>query len=127
MKPGAKTIQQKGRRIPIQLQKAVNEEMKRLLKEGHIEKINESKADVFIQPTISTVKKDRSVKIALDARALNQAIDKDNYQMPNLDILLDMVAEKLDTEDGEAWFSWVGMTYAYVQIPLHQLTAKETV
>ena len=45
--------------------------------------------------------------------------------MPNLDNLLDMVAEKLDTEEGEAWFSSVDMTYAYDQIPLHQLTGKQ--
>ena len=77
------------------------------------EQINEITDDVFIQPTVMTVKKDRSVKIALDARALNQAIEKDKYQMPNLENLLDMVAEKkrklektrkLDTEKGEAWF-----------------------
>ena len=91
---------------------------------GHIEKINEIKDDVFIQPTVITVKKDRSVKIALDARALNRAIDKDKYQMPNLENLLDMVAEKLDSENGEAWFSSLDMTYAYGQIPLHLLTAK---
>ena len=82
-----------------------------MLKEGHIEKINEIKDDVFIQPTVITVKKDRSVKIALDARALNQAIDIDNinntdkYQMSNLENLLDMVNEKLDKEKGIAWFS----------------------
>ena len=125
LKPEAKITQQKGRRIPIQLQKAVNEEIKRLLKDCHIEKIDEIKDDVFIQPTVITVKKDRPVNIALDARALNQAIDKDKYQMPNLDNLLDMVAEKLDTEEGEAWFSSVDMTYAYGQIPLRQLTAKQ--
>ena len=124
LKSEAEVSQQKGRRIPIQLQKAVDEEISRLLKEGHIEKIDEIKDDVFIQPTVITVKKDRSVKIALDARALNKAIDKDKYQMPNLDNLLDMVAEKLDTEEGEAWFSSVDMTYAYGQVPLHQLTAK---
>ena len=124
LKPDAKITQQKGRRIPIQLQNAVDAEIKRLLKEGHIEKINEIKDDVFIQPTVITVKKDRSVKIALDARALNQAIDKDKYQMPNLDNLLDMVAEKLDNEEGEAWYSSVDMTYAYGQIPLHLLSAK---
>ena len=45
--------------------------------------------------------------------------------MPNLDILLDMVAEKLATEEGEAWFSSVNMTYAYSQVPLHHLTAKQ--
>ena len=42
--------------------------------------------------------------------------------MPNLDNLLDMVAEKLDNENGEAWFSSVDMTYG--QVPLHSLTAK---
>ena len=64
------------------------------------------------------------MKIALNARALNQAIDKDKYQMPNLDNLLDMVAEKLDNENGEACYSSVDMTYAYGQVPFHPLTAK---
>ena len=85
LKSDAKFSQQKGRRIPIQLQNAVDAEIKQLLKDGHLEKINEIEDDVFIQPTVITVKKDRSVKIALDARALHQAIDKDKDQMPNLD------------------------------------------
>ena len=45
--------------------------------------------------------------------------------MPNLDNLLDMVAEKLDSEKGEAWYSSVDMTLAYGQNPLHSLTAKQ--
>ena len=64
------------------------------------------------------------MKFALDARALNQAIDKDKYQMPKLDNLLDIVAEKLDNENGEAWYSSVDMTYAYGQVHLLSLTAK---
>ena len=44
--------------------------------------------------------------------------------MPNLEILLDMVAEKLDTENKEAWFSSAFMTYAYGQVPLHLPTAQ---
>ena len=124
IKSDAKISQQKGRPIPIQQQNAIDAEIKRLLKDGHIEKISEIKDDVFIQPTVITVKKDRSVKIALDARALNQAIDKDKYQMQYLDNLLDMVAGKLDNENGEAWYSSVDLTYAYGQVPLHPLTAK---
>ena len=124
LKSDAKISQQKRRRIPIQLQNAVDAETKQLLKDGHIEKINEIKDDVFIQPTVITVQKDRSVKNALDARALNPTIDNDKYQMPNLDKLLDMVAKKLDNENGEAWYSSVDMTYAYGQVPLHSLTAK---
>ena len=35
-----------------------------------------------------------------------------------------MIAEKLNKEKKEAWYSSVDMTYAYGQVPLHQLTKK---
>ena len=73
-----------------------------MLHEGHIKQVNDIKDDVFISPTVITVKKDRSVKRALNARALNQATEKDKYQMPNLENLFDMVAEKLGSEIGVA-------------------------
>ena len=44
--------------------------------------------------------------------------------MPSLGNLLHMVAEKLDTEKGEPWFSLVETTYAYGQVPLHLIIAK---
>ena len=66
----------------------------------------------------------KSVKIALDARAINESIAKDKYQMPNLDNLIDMIDEKLDKKEGEAWYSFVDMTYAYGQVPIHELTDK---
>ena len=93
IKNEAKVTQQKGRRIPIQLQEQVDKKIEKLLKERHIEKVDKIQDNVFIQPTVITVKKDKSVKIALDVRALNQSIAKDNYQMPNLDNLIDMIAE----------------------------------
>ena len=46
-KADAKLSQQTGRRIPIQLQMAVDEEIDRLLKGGHNEKIIERKNDVL--------------------------------------------------------------------------------
>ena len=120
----ANVTQQKGRRIPIQLHEQVDKEIEMLLKRGHIEKVNKIQDNVFIQPTVITVKKDKSVKIALDARALNQSIAKDKHQMPNLDNLIDMIAEKLDEKEKKAWYSSVDMTYAYEQIPLHNLAEK---
>ena len=93
-------ITQKSRRIPIQLQNQVVHDIKKLLKAGQIEKANELQDDVFIQPTIITVKKDNSVKSVLDARALNQSIDTDLLRMPNLDNLIDMIAERLDQKRG---------------------------
>ena len=77
VKSEAKIMQQKGHRIPIHLQEQVDKEIEKLLKEGHFEKVDKIQDDVFIQPTVITVKKDKYVKIALDARALNQSIAKD--------------------------------------------------
>ena len=50
-----------------------------MLKGRLIKKISELKYNLFTKPTVITVKKDRTVKKALDAKALNQAIDKDKY------------------------------------------------
>ena len=109
------------------MQKSVGAEIKRLLIRGHVQKIDRIKDYVFIQTTLITVKKYKSVKIALDARALNRAIDRDNYQMTNLENLMDVIAEKLDDEKEEAWYATLDLTYAYGQIPLDFSTAKHCV
>ena len=117
--------QQKGRRIPLQLQNSVEKELQKLMKNGHIEKVSEIKDDVFIQPTVITVKRDKTVKIALDARAMNENIKKDKYQMPNLDDLLNTLAETITSEDGEkVWFTSVDLKYAFGQVKLNPELAK---
>ena len=124
-KPHAKITQQKGRRVPVQLQDAVQKEIERLLNEGHIERVTEATDEEFIQPIVITVKRDMSVKIALDARALNNEIVKDKYLMPNLEHLIEMVAEQFDTENkGIAWYTSLDMQYAYGQVPLNKETAQ---
>ena len=125
MKDNARISQQKRRRVPIQLQNQKDGEINKLPKEGHIEKVEKIRNDNFIQPTVITVKKYKSVKIALDARSLDESIAKDKYQMPNLDTLIDLIAEKLDEKKTcKAWYSSVDMTYAYGQVPLHELTKR---
>ena len=70
-------------------------------------KVDKIQDDVFIQPTVITGKNDKSVKITLDARVLNESIAKDKYQMPNLGSLIDMIAEESGKSEGEAWYSSV--------------------
>ena len=125
-KQEAKITQQKGRRVPIQLQDAVQKEaIEGLLNEGHIERGTEVTDKEFIQRIVITVKRDKSVKMALDARALNNEIVKDKYQMPNLEHLVDMVAEQLDRENkGIAWYTSLDMQYTIGQVPLNKETAK---
>ena len=91
----------KVRQTAEQLQKVLGLEMKRLLKDGHSEKLSELTDDVYIQPTLITAKKDRSVKIVLDAIALNQSIEEDKYKMSYLENQLVMIAGKLDSEKRE--------------------------
>ena len=55
-------LQEKGRRIPIHIQGKVYEEMEKLLKEGHIKRLDKCTSDCFIAPIVITVKKDDSIK-----------------------------------------------------------------
>ena len=69
----------------------------KIKRKGPYRKKNEIKDDAFIQPTVITVKREKSMKIALDARVterktMNENRKKNNYQMPNLDDLLSTLA-----------------------------------
>ena len=61
-------IQEKGRRIPIHVQEKVEKEIEKLLLEGHIQKLEKCTSDFFIAPIVITVKKDDSIKLALDRK-----------------------------------------------------------
>ena len=84
LKENANILQQKRRPIPIHLQYQVAEELKRLIKNGYLEKATEITEDCFVSPAVITVKKDKSMKIALDSRKSNKATIKRKTQMPNI-------------------------------------------
>ena len=117
---------QKGRRVPINLQPRVSDELERLQTEGHIEKLSSCSDEHFISPIVITVKKDQSIKLALDSKVLNKAIHKNKYQMPNIEMLIDTISQHLtDTQNGQqAYFTTLDLKYAYSQLKLHHDTAK---
>ena len=84
---------QKGRRVPNNLQPFVNEELKKLLDEEHVIKVNNCSDKNFIQPTVITVESDKTVELALDSKILNKSIQKNKYQMPNIDNLIDTMQQ----------------------------------
>ena len=73
-----------------------------------------------------TVKKDQSVKLALDSKVFNKALHKNKYQMPNIDMLIDTNSLFLtNNQNGQkAYFSTLNLKYAYSQLKLHNDTAK---
>ena len=117
---------QKIRRVPINLLDKVSDELKKLSEQGHIEKLQECSDKNFISPIVITVKKDQSVKLALDSKVLNKAIHKNKYQMPNIDSLIDSISQHInDSNHGDnVYFSTIDLEYAYSQLNLHPDTAR---
>ena len=73
------------------------------------------------------MKKDKSIKLALDSKILNTAIHKNKYQTPNIETLIDSVGEQLtdpSTANMEPWFSSIDLKYAYGQLPLDKETSN---
>ena len=76
---------------------------------------------------VITVKKTKSVKIALDSKKLNDAIHKNKYQMQSIDHLIDSVAVYISERKilpGKHFFSKIDLKYAYSQIPLDENIQK---
>ena len=94
-----------------------------MLEQGHIDEVVTIK-DVLIQSVVTTVKKDRSVKSILESRVINISIAKYNYQMPNIDTLMGMIAETNDEKEGQVIRLPVYMKPASGQVPLDESTAK---
>ena len=116
---------QKGRRVPINLQPLVNIELKKLLDEKHIIKLSSCSDKNFISPIVITVKRDKTVKLALDSKILNKSIHKNKYQMPNFDNLIDTIQQNLNTSASQetAYYSTLDLKYAYSQLKLDPETA----
>ena len=101
LKPGHYPIKQKARPVPLHLQKDVEREVERLIKSGHLEKINNVDEDCFVSPVVKTVKSDKLVKIALDLRKLNDSFIKTRPHMPNMEELLYQISVEI-TRDRRA-------------------------
>ena len=112
--------------MPITLQDKVDKEIDNFLRQGHIEKLNECSDKYFVSPIVITVKKDGSVKLALESRELNNQVHKNKYQMPNIEELMDTVRQMIsERKPGDVYFSTMDLTYAYGQLPLSPETSVQ--
>ena len=122
-KKNANIIQQKGRPIPIHLQDQVAEELKRLIKNGYLERATEITEDCIVCPAVITAKEDKSIKIALDSRKLNEATIKRKAQMPNVEELISRISRKISEEkEGEIHITKLDFDYAYGHLRLDEQT-----
>ena len=92
LKRDTKPIQQKGRPVPIHFQKTVKNELEKLIEKRHLEKADKTTENCFISPAVIAIKKDKSVKIALDSKKQNEACVKRKAAMPNMEELISKVS-----------------------------------
>ena len=126
LKKDTKPIQQKGRAVPIHFQKTVKNELQKLIEKGHFEKADKTTENCFISPAVITVKKDKSVKIALDSRKLNEACVKRKAAMPNMEKLISKISAENTKNNGEIWMSKIDLDNAYGQAKLSKDAASKT-
>ena len=65
------------------------------MKSGHLEKVKHVDEDCFVSPVVITVKSDKSVKIALESRKLNDSCIKVRPHMPNMEELLNHISVEI--------------------------------
>ena len=95
MKQEKTPTQHKGRRVPLHLVEKVENELQKLIEDKQIIRLEKCPDDLFISPVVITLKKDKSIKIALDSKELNKAIHKNKYQMQSIDHLTDSLAMQI--------------------------------
>ena len=69
--------------------------MDKLLQQGHIEKLVDCSDRYCVSTILITVKKDGTVKLALEALELNKKFHKNKNQMPNIEELMDTVGQTI--------------------------------
>ena len=79
--------------MPISVQDKVDKEIDRLIKEGHIIILQECSDKYFVSPIVIRVKKDGSIKLALESRELNKQVHMNKYQITNIDKLVDGISK----------------------------------
>ena len=121
-----KPIQQKGRRVPISLQDMVDKEIDRLIKEGHIIKLQECSDKYFGSPIVITVKNDGNIKLAIDSGELKKQVHKNKYELPNIDEQVEGISQiNAERKAVDVYFTTLDFTYAYGQVSLEQKTSEQ--
>lgn len=99
--------------IPVVHRDVVNRALQQMIEWGVIERASSS----YISPLMTTVKKDGSVRICLDARHLNSVMEAD-WELPwKIEYLIKLA-------HGKKYFSKIDLSHSYWQIPVREQDRK---
>ena len=121
VKTEATPVVMANRRISVNMRPKLEEELKRLESMGVIQKI--TKPTPWVSQLVMTPKKDGSVRICIDPKELNKALQREHYSMP---ILEEVLHELRDSKV----FSKADLSSGYWHVDLEEesrlLTAFQT-
>jgi len=106
--PKAKPVKQPTRKYHLDVEEKIKAEVSKLLKAGFIEEI---KYLEWLANIVPMKKKGRQIRICVDFRDLNKACHKDEFTLPNVDILVDATArhERFSFMDGYSGYNQIFM------------------
>ncbi|PIK42246.1 hypothetical protein BSL78_20901 [Apostichopus japonicus] len=102
---------QKLRTIPFHVRKDVDEEIQRLLDEDVIERV--LGPTPWVSPIVTPPKKNGGVRICVDMREANKAIERERFPMPTVDELISAL-------NGATVFSTLDLSAGYHQFELDE-------
>ncbi|GLJ55837.1 hypothetical protein SUGI_1198920 [Cryptomeria japonica] len=106
VKLGAKPVKQKLRKMHPQVALLVKAELEKLLDVGFIRPIDYPE---WISNLVPVSKPDRNIRICTDFRDINKACPKDDFPLPNIDLIVDLTEghEMLSLMDGFSGYNQI--------------------
>lgn len=109
--PTVKAVKQPLRRIPITVEKAVEQKLEEPLRKGIIEKVSEPSD--WISPIVIAFKPNGDIRICVDMRRANEAIKRGNYPLPTFKGFMTKLK-------GARYFTRLDLLNAYHQMELDE-------
>ncbi|XP_040159183.1 uncharacterized protein K02A2.6-like [Anopheles arabiensis] len=91
IKSGSVAVAQPYRRIPVALEKLVDKKLDELLIQGVIEQVNEPSK--WVSPVVVVPKGNNDVRICVDMRRANEAVERENHPLPTFEDFLPHMAK----------------------------------
>ena len=107
--PKAKPVAQLARIFHTEIEGQIVKEVQKLLVAGFIKPIQHSR---WLSNIVPVKKKNRQIRCCVDFRNLNKAYLKDEFPLPNMDLLIDYAAGStmLSFMDGFSGYNQIRMT-----------------
>jgi ribonuclease HI len=116
VEPGTKPVVQPARTFHTEVEAQITQEVKKLLVAGFIKPIQHPR---WLSNIVPVKKKNGQIRCCVDFRNLNKACPKDEFPLPNMDLLIDSAA-------GSAMFSFMDGFSGYNQIRMSPRDAEKT-